>query len=63
MLIITQGEKEMIIPRSNTRFNSEVAKPPLFDREASKVVESIIAYRLYIKIEIMNVAIKEQMLL
>ena len=53
----------MIIPRSNTRFNSEVAKPPLFDREASKVVESIMACRLYIKIEIMNVAIKEQMLL
>jgi len=62
MLVIVQGE-EMIILRSNTRFNSEVAKPPLFDGEASKVVKFIMACRLYIKIEIMNVAIEEQILL
>jgi len=63
MLVIVQGEEEMIIPISNTRFNSEIAKPSLFNGEASKIVEFIMACRLYIKIEIMNVAIEEQMLL
>jgi len=60
MLVIAQGEEKMIISRSNTEFNSEVAKPPIF---ASKVVEFIIACRLYIKMGIINVAIEEQVLL
>ena len=44
----------------NIGFNIKVAKPLMFNRKASKVVEFIIAYRLYLRMRIRRVLVEEQ---
>jgi len=46
------------VPRPSNRFNAEIAKPLLFDREASKITGFVTAYKLYIRIGIRNLEIK-----
>ena len=45
---------------SNIGFNIEVAKPPVFNGEASRVEEFIMAYRLYLRMRIREVIVEEQ---
>lgn len=47
MLVVEQGEEKMISLRPNTRFNTEVAKLPIFDGNTNKIVDFIIIYKLY----------------
>ena len=47
-------------PKPNNRFNSEIAKLPLFDRDSSKVIGFVTAYNLYIRIKIREIIVKEQ---
>ena len=44
----------------NTESNIEIAKLLVFNRKVEKVGEFIIAYRLYLRIKIRGVIIKEQ---
>ena len=46
--------------RSNTESNIEVAKPPVFNKEAEKVRRFIIAYRLHSRMRIRGATIEEQ---
>ena len=45
---------EIVFSRSNTKFNVEVAKLPIFDRDTSKVTGCVMAYKLDIKIKIVT---------
>ena len=54
------GEGEGAIERSNTRCNIEIAKPPIFNKKASRVGEFIMAYRLYLRIKMRGVSVEEQ---
>ena len=44
-------------PRPSNRFNTEVAKQLLFDREASKIAGFITACILYIRIRIRKIVV------
>ena len=48
-----------MIEKPNIKSNIEVAKLPVFSREAEKVRGFIIAYRLYLRIKIRNTAVEE----
>jgi len=60
--MIEQREEKVVALRSNTEFNIEIAKPPIFDKSTSKVVGFVIACKLYIKMRmrIRKVSFKEQ---
>ena len=45
--------------RPSSKFNVEVAKPSLFDEEASNVEEFVTTCRLYIRMKIKEVVIEE----
>jgi len=45
---------------SNTEFNMEVAKPPVFNGEAGRVGEFIMACRLYLRMKIREAIVEEQ---
>ena len=51
---------KIVASKSNIGFNIKIAKPFIFDGDFSKVVEFIIAYRLYIRIRIREIAVEEQ---
>lgn len=51
---------EVAALRSNTEFNTKIAKPPNFDRDASKVAGFVIACKLYIKMRMREILVKEQ---
>lgn len=61
-LVVKQREGEIVALKSNTEFNVEIAKPPIFDRNTSKVVGFVIACKLYInmRMRIRKVSVKEQ---
>ena len=58
--VAEKGEVKAMTLKLNTRSNIKVAKPPIFNRNATKVLGFIIAYRLYIRIRIRNVSVKKQ---
>ena len=45
---------------SNTESDIEVAKPPVFNKEASRVREFIMVYRLYLRMRIREAIVEEQ---
>jgi len=49
-----------VVPRSNTGLNIEIAKPQIFNGKVDKVSGFLIAYRLYIRMRIMEVTVKKQ---
>ena len=49
-----------VIPRPNTKSNTEVAKPQVFDRSQGKILRFITACRLYIRMKIRGETVKEQ---
>jgi len=55
-LIVLRKEAEL---RSSNRFHAEVAKLPLFNGKASKIRESMIVCKLYIKIKIREMIIEK----
>ena len=48
-------------PWPNTRSNVEVAKPQTFNGKASKISRFLISCKLYIRMRISEVVVKEQM--
>ena len=46
--------------RPSNGFYVEVAKPPLFDRESSKVRRFVMAFILYIKMRMRKMTVEEQ---
>jgi len=55
------GEKgEGVMRESNTGSNIEIVKPLVFNREASRAVEFIITYKLYLRMRISEALVKEQ---
>lgn len=48
-------------PWPNTRSNVEVVKPQIFNGEASKISRFLIVCKLYIRMRISEVVVKEQM--
>ena len=54
------GKAEVIASRLYTRSNIKVAKLQIFNRNISKVLEFLMACRLYIRIKMRNVLVKEQ---
>lgn len=51
---------EAAISQPNTRLNIEVTKLQIFNEEASKVLEFLTAYRLYIRIRMRDVLVEKQ---
>ena len=45
---------------SNTESHIEVAKPPVFNREAGKIGEFIIVCRLYLKMKMREAMVEER---
>jgi len=46
--------------RSNNRPNVKVAMPQIFNGKAGKILEFLIAYRLYIRMKMREALVKEQ---
>ena len=44
----------------NTGSNVKIAKPQTFNRKASKISKFLIAYKLYIRIKMREIVVKEQ---
>jgi len=47
MLVVGQGEEEMTTLRSNTRFNTKMAKLPIFDGNTNTIIDFVMTYKLY----------------
>lgn len=47
MLVVGQGEEEMTTLRSNTRFNTKMAKLPIFDGNTNMIIDFVMTYKLY----------------
>ena len=48
------------VPKPNTGLNIEVAKPQIFNEEAGNVLGFLTVYKLFIKIRMREVVVKEQ---
>ena len=55
-------EVERVGEESNTKFNIEMAKPLIFNRDTSRVGEFIIAYRLYLRMKMRETIVEKQIL-
>ena len=53
------GREAVVITKPNTGSTVEVAKPQIFDEAASKVLESLIACKLFIRMRMREVAVEE----
>lgn len=53
------GKEVVVITRPNTRSNLEVVKPQIFDGAKSKISEFLIAYKLFIRMRMREVAVKK----
>ena len=65
LLVVRRGVEEkdgveVIALRSNTRLNIDMAKPPTFNRDTTKVSDFITACKLYIRIKMRDTLVKEQ---
>ena len=58
--IIAVKRKVVVVEGSNLGFNIKVAKPPMFNKEVSKVVGFIITYRLCLRTRIREVLVEKQ---
>jgi len=47
-LLAARGGTETVFPKPNAKFNVEVAKSPMFNRDTSKVIGFVMIYKLYI---------------
>jgi len=56
---VEEGEIAIAL-RSNTRSSVNVAKPPTFNRNVSKISDFLTVYRLYIRIKMRNTSIEKQ---
>ena len=56
---IEEGEGGMA-EGSNTRFNTEVAKLPKFNKKAGKIKGFIIVCKLYLRMKIKKIPVEEQ---
>jgi len=54
------GNAERGVTGSNTGPHMEVAKPAIFNREAGKVGEFVVACRLYLRMKMREVTVEEQ---
>jgi len=43
---VVEQEGVVVAPESNTGFNIKVVKPPMFNRDTSKILDFIIVYRI-----------------
>ena len=50
----------VVVPKPNIESNIDMAKPPMFNGEISKVSGFLIAYRLYIRIKVRDALVEEQ---
>ena len=57
---IGEEETTVAILQPNTRSNIDVAKLPTFSRKARQVLGFLIAYRLYIRMKMRDIVVKEQ---
>ena len=46
--------------RPNTRSNVDVAKPPTFSEDISKILGFLVIYRLYIRMKMSNVLVEKK---
>ena len=63
VFVVTHAKRERegeIASRSNNVLNTEMARLFLFNGEASKVVGFVTVYKLYIKMRIKEISVKEQ---
>ena len=59
MLLATE-EVGVIVLRPNTRSNTEVARPHVFHGSSEKILELIMACKLYIRMKMMGEVVEEQ---
>ena len=57
--MIVRGVEESVL-QPNTRSNTKVAKPSVFDRIAGKVLRFLIVYELFVRMKMRNNTVKEQ---
>jgi len=50
----------MVVPRPNTGLDIEVAKPLIFNGNASKISEFLMACRLFIRMRMRDALVEEQ---
>jgi len=58
--LLAREVEERVIEGSNTESNIEVAKPPVFNREVSKVRGFIIVCKLYLRMRMRGTIVEEQ---
>jgi len=51
---------KIVALKFNIGFNIKITKLFIFDRDFSKIVEFIMAYRLYIRIRMREIAVEKQ---
>ena len=56
----TEGEIATIIPRPNTESNIEVAKLQMLNGKVGKVLEFLIACKLFIRMRMRDVTVEKQ---
>jgi len=59
-LVVKQKGGEVVAPKYNIKFNVEVDKLPIFDGDTNKIVDFIIACKLYIRMRIREISAEEQ---
>jgi len=54
-------EAKVVVTQPNTRSNVKVAKLQTFNGEVSKILSFLVAYKLYIRMRMRDVAVEEHM--
>ena len=55
-----EREEAVVVLELNTRSNIKVAKPPIFNRDTSKVLKFLMVCRLYIRMRMRNTLVEKQ---